>query len=49
MFENRVLKRILAPRKDKEMGRSCKLQNDELHKLYSSTNITRMSKPRRMK
>jgi hypothetical protein len=47
MFENRVLRRILAPRRDEVTGG--KLHNDELNNLYSSSNIIRMIKSRRMR
>jgi hypothetical protein len=46
VFENRVL-RIFGP-KSKEDGLWRKLHNDELHSMYSSPNIVRMIKSRRM-
>jgi hypothetical protein len=48
VFENRVL-RIFGPRRDEVTGDWRKLHNDELHNLYSSPNITRMIKSRRMR
>jgi hypothetical protein len=45
--ENRVL-RIFGPKREEE-GSWRKLHNDELHNLYSSVNIVRMIKSRRMK
>jgi hypothetical protein len=45
----RVLKRILGPKKDEVMGDWRKLHNEKLHKLYSSSNIIRMFKSRRMR
>jgi hypothetical protein len=45
--ENRVL-RIFGPKR-KEDGSWRKLHNDELHNLYSSANIVRMIKSRRMR
>jgi hypothetical protein len=36
VFENRVLKRILGPKRDKVTGGCRKLHNEELHNLYSS-------------
>jgi hypothetical protein len=48
VFGNRVLRRIFGPkRKEDESWR--KLHNDELHSLYSSLNIVRMIKSRRMR
>jgi hypothetical protein len=48
VFENRVLRRISGPkREEKESWR--KLHNDELHRLYSSPNIVRVIKSRRMR
>jgi hypothetical protein len=49
VFENRVLRRIFGPRRDEVMGDWKKLHNEELHKLYSSPNIIRMIKSRRMR
>jgi hypothetical protein len=49
VFENRVLKRIFGPKRD-EVTRGCrKLHNEELHILYSSPNIIRQIKSRRMR
>jgi hypothetical protein len=49
VFENRVLRRIFGPKRD-EVTRDCrKLHNEELHNLYSSPNIIRMMKSRRMR
>jgi hypothetical protein len=45
--ENRVLK-ILGPKREED-GSWRKLLNDELHSLYSSPNIVRVIKPRRMR
>jgi hypothetical protein len=47
VFENRVL-RILGPRREED-GSWRKLHNDELHNLYSSPNIFRVIKSRRMR
>jgi hypothetical protein len=49
VFENRVLRRIFGPKRDKVMGEWRKLHNKELHDLYSSPSIIRIIKPRRMK
>ena len=49
VFENRVLRRIFGPRKDEVTGEGRKLHNEELNDLYSSTNIVRVIKSRRMR
>jgi hypothetical protein len=48
VFENRVLRRIFGPKREED-GSLGKLHNDELHSLYSSPNIVRVIKSRRMK
>jgi hypothetical protein len=48
VFENRVLRRIFGPKREEE-GSYRKLHNDELHSLYSSQNIVRVIKSRRMR
>jgi hypothetical protein len=48
MFENRVLRRIFGPKKDKVTGDWRKPHNEEHHNLYSWPNIIRMIKSRRM-
>jgi hypothetical protein len=47
VFENRVLRRIFGPKRETH-GSWRKLHNDELHSLYSSPNIVRVIKSRRM-
>jgi hypothetical protein len=47
-FENRVLKKIFGPKMEED-GSWRKLHNDEIHSLYSSPNIVRVIKSRRMK
>jgi hypothetical protein len=48
IFENRELRRIFGPKREED--RSCrKLHNDELHSLYSSPNVVRVVKLRRMR
>jgi hypothetical protein len=47
-LENRVLKRIFAPKRDEVTGGWSKLHNEELRDLYSSSSIIRMIKLRRM-
>jgi hypothetical protein len=49
VFENRVLRRILGPKRDEVTGGWRKLHNEELHNLYSSPSIIRMIKSRRMR
>jgi hypothetical protein len=49
VFENRVLRRIFRPKRDEETGECRKLHNEELHDLYSSPNIVRVIKSRRMR
>jgi hypothetical protein len=49
VFENRVLRRILGPKRDEVTGEWRKLHNDGLHNLYTSPNIIRQIKSRRMK
>jgi hypothetical protein len=48
VFENRVLRRIYGPRRDKVTGEWRKLHNEELHDLYSSPSIIRIIKARMM-
>jgi hypothetical protein len=43
-----VLRRIFGPKRDEDVSWR-KLHNDELHSLYSSPNIVRMIKSRRMR
>jgi hypothetical protein len=49
VFENRVLRRIFGPKRDEVTGGWRKLHNEELYDLYSSPNIVRVIKPRRMR
>jgi len=49
VFENRVLRRIFRPKRDEVTGEWRKLHNDELNNLYSSPNIVRVIKSRRMR
>jgi hypothetical protein len=49
VFENRVLRRTFVPKRDEVTGTWRKLHNEELHNLYSSPNIIRMMKSRRMR
>ena len=49
VFQNRVLKRILGPKRDEVTGEWRKLHNEELNDLYSSPNSVRVIKSRRMR
>jgi hypothetical protein len=49
VFENRVLRRIFGPKRDEVTGEWRKLHNEELYSLYSSQNIIRQVKSRRMR
>jgi hypothetical protein len=49
VFENRVPRRIIGPKRDEVTGGWRKLHNEELHGLYSSPSIIRVIKTRRMR
>jgi hypothetical protein len=49
VFENRVLRRVFEPKRDKVTGEWRKLHNEELNDLYSLPNIVRVVKLRRMR
>jgi hypothetical protein len=49
VFENAILRRIFVPKRDEVTGEWRKLHNEELHNLYSSPNIIKEIKSRRMR
>jgi hypothetical protein len=49
VFENRVLRRIFGPKRDRVMGGWRKLHKEELHNVYSSSTIIRIIKSRRIR
>ena len=49
VFENKVLRKIFGTKKDEITSKWRKLHNAELHALYSSPNIIRNFKSRRLR
>ena len=49
MFENIVLRRIFGPRRDEVTGEWKRLHDVELNDLYSSPNIVRVIKSKRIR
>ena len=49
VFENRVLRIKFGPKRDEVTREWRKLHNEELHDRYSSPNIVRVIKSRRMR
>jgi hypothetical protein len=49
VVENRLLRRIFGPERDEVTGEWGKLHSEELHNLYSSPEIIRQIKSRRMR
>jgi hypothetical protein len=49
IFENRVLRRIFGPKRDEVTGEWRRLHKKELYAVYSSSNIIRLIKSRRLR
>jgi hypothetical protein len=49
VFENSVLRRIFGPKREEATGEWRKLHNEELHNMYSSPDIIKEVKARRMR
>jgi hypothetical protein len=49
VFENRVLRGIFGPKREAVTGEWRKLHSEQLHNLYSSPDIIRQIKSRRMR
>jgi hypothetical protein len=49
VFENKVLRRIFGPKRDEVTGEWRRLHNKELYALYSSPNINRVIKSKRLR
>jgi hypothetical protein len=49
VFENRVLRKIFGPKRGEATGEWRRLHKEELNDLYSSPNIIRVIKSRRMR
>jgi hypothetical protein len=49
VLENRVLRRIFGPKRDEVTGEWRKLHQEELNDLYSSLNIVRVIRSKRMR
>jgi hypothetical protein len=49
VFENRVPRRIFRPKRDEVTGEWRKVHSEELHILYSSPDIVRQVKSRRIR
>ena len=49
VFENRMLRRVLGPKRDEVTGEWRKLHNEKISDLYSLPNIVQVVKLRRMR
>jgi hypothetical protein len=48
VFVNRVMRRIIGPKREEVAGGCRRLHNEELHSLYSSSAAIRVSKSRKI-
>jgi hypothetical protein len=49
VFQNKVLRKLFGPKKEKVIGDKTRLHNEELHNLYSSPSNIRATKTSRIK
>jgi len=49
VFENRVLRTVFDPKREKHVGDWRRLHNEELHNLYASPNNIRVIESRKMR
>jgi hypothetical protein len=49
LFENKLLRRICGPKREEGVGHWGRLHNKKFHNLYTSQNIIRVIKSRRMR
>ena len=49
VFENMMLRRIFGPRREEVTRERWRLHNEELNDVYSSPNVVRVIKSRRMR
>jgi hypothetical protein len=49
VFENGLLRRIFGPKREEGMGGWRELHIEELHNIYSSTNVIRVMKSKRIR
>ena len=49
VFENKILREILGPKGDEQIGKWRKLHNLEIHNLYGNADIIRMLKSHRFR
>ena len=49
VFNNRALRKIFGPKMDEVTGETRKLHNEQLNELYTSPNILRVIRWRRMR